>query len=33
VRNLLGKLGVGSRLEAVTLALRLGLVHSSAQAD
>lgn len=26
VRNLLGKLGVGSRLEAVALALRLGLV-------
>lgn len=27
VRNLLGKLGVGSRLEAVALALRLGLVE------
>ena len=26
VRNLLGKLGVGSRLEAVTLALRMGIV-------
>jgi DNA-binding NarL/FixJ family response regulator len=26
VRNLLGKLGVGTRLEAVALALRLGLV-------
>lgn len=26
VRNLLGKLGVGSRLEAVTLALQLGIV-------
>ena len=25
VRNLLGKLGVGSRLEAVTLALRMGI--------
>ncbi|HEX6257279.1 MAG TPA: response regulator transcription factor [Euzebyales bacterium] len=28
VRNLLGKLGVGTRLEAVALALRLGLVSS-----
>jgi len=26
VRNLLGKLGVGSRLEAVTLALRMGII-------
>jgi DNA-binding NarL/FixJ family response regulator len=26
VRNLLGKLGVGSRLEAVTLAIRMGIV-------
>jgi DNA-binding NarL/FixJ family response regulator len=26
IRNLLGKLGVGSRLEAVTLALRMGIV-------
>jgi len=33
VRNLLGKLGVGSRLEAVTLALRLGLVRASAGSD
>lgn len=33
VRNLLGKLGVGSRLEAVTLALRLGLVRASAESD
>jgi DNA-binding NarL/FixJ family response regulator len=33
VRNLLGKLGVGSRLEAVTLALRLGLVRASAEPD
>jgi DNA-binding NarL/FixJ family response regulator len=33
VRNLLGKLGVGSRLEAVTLALRLGLVRAPAESD
>lgn len=33
VRNLLGKLGVGSRLEAVTLALRLGLVRACAEPD
>jgi two-component system NarL family response regulator len=27
VKNILGKLGVGSRTEAVTLALRKGILH------
>lgn len=32
VRNLLGKLGVGSRLEAVTLALRVGIITPDEEA-
>lgn len=32
VRNLLGKLGVGSRLEAVTLALRMGIITPDEEA-